>query len=338
MKNFITSFLFPLALVSIVSIATVAEATRISPKPPTLTLIKTVINDNGGIKQVSDFTLQIDGTTVQSGVPKSLIVGAHKASEIASFGYVASAWGGDCAPDGSITLRKGQRAVCTITNNDIQPISLTGLVGYWKFDEDSGTSANDSSPNNNDGTLLNSPAWVAGKFGNALSFDGIDDYVEVGDKATLDGFNDLSVSLWLQANTNQIGVLVNKYENGANNGYYLAIGDRFSPSDRLTFLVDNSSEDRILTDRSVTDGQWHHVVAIYKGGFGPKIYIDSVEQSALRDGSAQSSIGTSPGRSFRIGQYSPGGYNFYFKGLMDDVQIYNRELSASEVSQIYNAN
>ena len=53
----------------------------------------------------------------------------------------------------------------------------TGLVGHWKFDETTGATANDSSGNNNTGTLTNGPTWNAGKIGGALSFDGVDDFV-----------------------------------------------------------------------------------------------------------------------------------------------------------------
>ncbi len=211
----------------------------------------------------------------------------------------------------------------------------SGLVGNWKFDEGTGTSASDSSGNNNTGALFNSPTWVTGKFGKALSFDGVNDYVEVGDKSTLDGFTNLSISLWFQTNTDQIGVLVNKYENLNNNGYYLAVGDRFFSSDKVTFMIDGASEDMFFANTSVTDGQWHHLVAVYQGGIGPKIYIDGLEQFGARTGKLQNSIGTAPGRSFRIGQYSPGGYNFYYKGLMDEVRVYNRALSVSEVEALY---
>jgi hypothetical protein len=52
-------------------------------------------------------------------------------------------------------------------------------VGYWKFDEGSGTTALDSSGNGNTGTLMNGPQWIDGKIGKALQFHGIDDYVEM---------------------------------------------------------------------------------------------------------------------------------------------------------------
>ncbi len=210
-----------------------------------------------------------------------------------------------------------------------------GLIGYWNFDEGSGNTAGDSSGSNNPGTLTNSPVWVGGKLGKALSFDGVDDYVEIGDKQSLDGPSNLSISLWLQTNTSHTGALVNKYENGQNNGYYLAVGSKFSSSDKITFFVDGTSEDIVITNNSITDGQWHNLVAVYQSGVGPKIFIDGVEQAGARTGTPQDSVGTTPGRSFRIGQYSPGGHSFYYKGLMDEVRVYNRVLSNSEVNELY---
>jgi hypothetical protein len=55
-----------------------------------------------------------------------------------------------------------------------------GLVGYWKLDEGSGTIASDSSGNGHDGTIEGDPQWVAGMYGQALDFDGTDDYVDIG--------------------------------------------------------------------------------------------------------------------------------------------------------------
>ncbi len=90
-------------------------------KPSTLKLVKTVINDNGGTKVVSDFVLKIDSTPVTSGVANSVNSGSYTASEINLPGYTAGAWGGDCAADGSVTVPSGTNKVCTITNNDIAP-------------------------------------------------------------------------------------------------------------------------------------------------------------------------------------------------------------------------
>ena len=72
----------------------------------------------------------------------------------------------------------------------------TNLVGYWPFNETSGTNAPDLSGNGNDGTLVNSPDWVDGVVGKCLDFGGTDEYVFVADDASLNfGTGDFSISL-----------------------------------------------------------------------------------------------------------------------------------------------
>lgn len=70
-----------------------------------------------------------------------------------------------------------------------------GLVGFWSFDEGSGTIASDSSGNDNTATLTNGPIWTSGEIGGALSFDGIDDYVSFASQAQ----STMSISAWVYA-------------------------------------------------------------------------------------------------------------------------------------------
>ena len=92
------------------------------PSQAQLTLIKQVINSNGGTKVVADFPLFIDGSPVTSGVANVVTPNVvHTASETQQAGYTASVWGGDCAADGTITLLPGDNKTCTITNDDIGP-------------------------------------------------------------------------------------------------------------------------------------------------------------------------------------------------------------------------
>ena len=133
---------------------------------PRLTLIKTVINGNGGTKVVADFPLFVDATGVTSGTANNTTIGAHTASETGNVGYLASDWGGDCAEDGSVTLALADDKTCTITNDDIAPkLHLRKVVtndnGGTKTIADftltaNGTGANDlsgTSPVDSDGTL-----------------------------------------------------------------------------------------------------------------------------------------------------------------------------------------
>src|SRR5438128_9156769 len=73
-----------------------------------------------------------------------------------------------------------------------------GLVGYWKFDESTGTTAIDSSGLGNNGTLTNGPTWTAGKVNGALSFDGTNDYVELPNEASFNFTNNFAVSVWMK--------------------------------------------------------------------------------------------------------------------------------------------
>jgi hypothetical protein len=89
--------------------------------PAFLTLVKTVVNDNGGTAVADDFQARIDGNNVPWGVAQVLEPGSYTASELGVAGYTASDWGGDCAADGTITLAAGEDATCTITNDDNAP-------------------------------------------------------------------------------------------------------------------------------------------------------------------------------------------------------------------------
>ncbi len=118
---------------------------------PTLTLVKTVINDNGGTATTTDFQGKIDGANVPWGVAQTLTAGSHTASEVANVsGYAASSWGTDCAASGNITLNPGDNKTCTITNND-QPGIL--IVKKTVINDNGGTkNAADFSFQINNGT------------------------------------------------------------------------------------------------------------------------------------------------------------------------------------------
>jgi hypothetical protein len=81
----------------------------------------------------------------------------------------------------------------------------SGPVGWWKFDESSGTTAADSSGSGNTGSLINGPVWTSGQIGNALSFDGSNDVVNAGSSASLDDLPALTLSAWINPATATYG-------------------------------------------------------------------------------------------------------------------------------------
>ena len=95
------------------------------PSLAALTVIKTIVNDDGGvITDPNDFLLTVDGNAVLHNVSNDFSPDTYTVSETNLAGYAPSAWGGDCAADGTIVLASGDDATCTITNDDI-PAELT---------------------------------------------------------------------------------------------------------------------------------------------------------------------------------------------------------------------
>src|SRR5262245_18641157 len=72
------------------------------------------------------------------------------------------------------------------------------LVAHWKFDESSGSTPADATSNRNDGKLTNGPTWASGYIGGALSFDGVNDYVEVPNSASLGITTDITLAAWVK--------------------------------------------------------------------------------------------------------------------------------------------
>lgn len=92
--------------------------------PGQLTVTKVVVNDNGGTATVASFTLYANATQLTSGVPATLPAGTYQISEAGQSGYRAT-FSGDCNAQGLLQLGAGESKSCTITNNDIAPVTLT---------------------------------------------------------------------------------------------------------------------------------------------------------------------------------------------------------------------
>lgn len=139
---------------------------------PTLALVKTVINDNGGELSVSDFTLRIDGSPVTSGAANPVSAGAHTATEDdPSPGYVASVWGGDCAADGSITLALGDVKTCTITNDDVAANLPTLTVIKTVVNDDGGSAAASDWTMDLTGSNVSSTSFAGSETGVTITLD-----------------------------------------------------------------------------------------------------------------------------------------------------------------------
>jgi len=213
-----------------------------------------------------------------------------------------------------------------------------GLVGYWKFDEGSGTTAVDSSGNNNNGTLIDNPDWVDGKIGKALEFNGSTNYVEINDSDSLDGFDAITIEAWVKPILGQRGAVVSRYLYD----YNIPINERVyeltvEQGGTIGFALssDGSSATWLESSNTLQDNEWNHIAAVSDGNT-MRIYINGEQDPNTK--AAPASLHSSS-YNLQIGawEYSPNQRDTYFNGVIDEVKIYNRALSAEEIKADYEA-
>lgn len=221
-------------------------------------------------------------------------------------------------------------------------IPISGLVGWWNLDEGSGTTAADSSGNGNTGTLVNSPPWTtSGKINGALTFSGATQYLDAGDTASLRLAGSWTIAGWvnlsaLPASAN-LFVLAGKDGGSGHTNYQIDV-DNGGIAAGLGWAVNfntaaSSTNHFAKYVTSISTGTWYHVAGIY----------DSAAQTLTLylNGNAvasQSVAGFAPnstsGKTMQIGAEPLN--NFPTSGTLDDVRVYNRALSASEIWRLYN--
>ena len=187
-----------------------------------------------------------------------------------------------------------------------------GLVAFYALDND----ANDSSGNELHGTIVGDPSFVEGQVGMALELDGVDDYVDSGNPPELAITEAISIACWV----NPTGFVGRQSFVGLDTGYVFKVHEQ----GRLCFttpgVADHESANTILEA-----GVWQHVAATFLPGQddGLVFYLNGVETERM----ASSGINTGSG-PFRIGNNQ---WSELLTGLIDEVAIYGRVLSAGEV-------
>ena len=224
-------------------------------------------------------------------------------------------------------------ALVFIPASDVHAQDITtGMVGHWKFDETSGTTATDSSGNNNTGTLTNSPTWTTGKIGGALSFDGVNDYADIG---TMDiSGSGITIAAWVKADSFLSAIdtrFISKANSTAEQGHYWMLGQTNSGGDKLRFRLKagGSTQTLIASSGDLPINTWFHAIATYDGTT-MRLYKDGIEVGSVAKSGTINTDTTIPAN---IGR-NPDGSN-HMDGTMDDVRIYNRALTSADISALY---
>ena len=259
-----------------------------------------------------------------------LLNGANLGTEDTTSPYSVG-WNTQTVANGVYTLSArardgaGNQATSTLVSvtvsNTVNPV---GLVAAYGFEEGFGPQAMDVTGNGNNGAISEA-VRVPGRSGGALQYDGINDYVSVNDSSPLDLTTRMTLEAWVKptvAPSSWRNIVV-KERSGGSQAYQLAAGS--SSSNRPANRVYASGATRTLYGGSqLAAGAWTHLAATYDGA-NQRLYVNGVQVSS-RAQTGSISTSSSPlriGGSPTLGQY--------FSGLIDEVRIYNRALSAGEI-------
>jgi hypothetical protein len=235
--------------------------------------------------------------------------------------YTVSVAGSGTAPTASTTVSLTIIAASSSGTADI----TSGLAAQWKLNEGSGNSAYDSSGNVNTATL-HDPTWTTSTYGNTVSFGGTNSYGAVAESANLEITNQLTVSFWVNpsSNTNTDPRVISKlYDwdvklNGSNRYPQLSAGGQYA-----------------MLNYSLPVNTWHHVVFTFSTGVVTG-YVDGAQVPLAAN--TFTGGGTLPNNAYGLylATYDSSLANAY-KGCMNDVRLYSRALSATDVAALYSA-
>jgi glucose/arabinose dehydrogenase/PKD repeat protein len=201
------------------------------------------------------------------------------------------------------------------------PPAPPGLVGAWAFGEGLGTTALDASGNGNTGTIIGATWTTQGRYGNALSFDGASSTVRVASSASLNMTAAMTLSAWIRPTASQSGwrtILQRQAE-----AYFLnASSDQpMRPAGGGTF---GGGIDHLTGPTANPLNTWTHVALTYDGA-AMRLYVNGTQAATKAKTGAIQTV-TNP---LWIGGNQP--FGEYFQGLIDEVRVYNRALTAADI-------
>jgi hypothetical protein len=170
---------------------------------------------------------------------------------------------------------------------------------------------------------------VMGVFGQAIQFDGVDDYIETADPVYASA--PMAVSFWYYLETleSDATLLVQRSDGTPVYRSWHFFTD--SAAGMLWYGVNDGAINKtILSDSAATIGRWYHVVGVLDSSLNMTMYVDGVQQADTDSVSAINPLDTT---SMRMGTQD--GSSGFVDGYIDDVRVYNRTLSAAEIKRLY---
>jgi len=208
------------------------------------------------------------------------------------------------------------------------------LMGYWSFDDGTGTVAVDGSGNGNDGTLIGNPVWTDGICGTCYEGDGTGDCVSIPNSTDFQmGTDDFSVSLWVYVDSG-IAITEAWLLSIITGGLYAFSIYPINGAKRIyTYLSDGTNSASGYTGNSSLNlDQWNHIVVVWsRTDDKTYAYLNGEYDGSLDNSAVTGNV--NPTGVLYLGADGNGNNSLY--GKLDEVRIYNRALTPSEVKALY---
>lgn len=213
------------------------------------------------------------------------------------------------------------------TDRDI-PLRASLRVAYALDERPFSNRLHDDSSHRRAGDPISVGLGEAGRIGRAAAFDGVSDYVDLGNAASISGVGDFTVSVWVKSDAN--GFAISQRDSAADGyagGYYLGIvnGKAWFRIYSWYYAETRTVESPV----AVNDGQWHHLVGVRRSNQSLRLYVDGVR---VAEG-ASFGYGLNGNTRTYLGCNRRDNSN-YFRGLLDDVTIWDRALDDGEIALI----
>ncbi|MCU7492031.1 MAG: T9SS type A sorting domain-containing protein [Ignavibacteria bacterium] len=279
-------------------------------------------------------------------------VGVLYTYDVNATGTPAPAYSLTASPDGTMTIdpvtgvirwtpsAAGTFQVSVKADNGLNPAAVqtfsitvaqapySGMISYWKLDEQTSGSYSDFKKINN--AAGSSSPVLQGKVGGAQYFDGVTSKISVPASASLDFTSKGSFSLeaWFMSQTppSQFQAILSRSFSSTGANWYMGINPT---NGKARFYISGGGQTASLYGTTVTDNQWHHIAATRNGATGDiKLYVDGVLTAGTNKSFNVDFSGSTS--KLEVGSFLGGSL---LKGTLDEVAIHSAELSASEILQ-----
>ncbi|MHC4259693.1 MAG: LamG domain-containing protein, partial [Planctomycetota bacterium] len=253
------------------------------------------------------------------------------------YGGMFSIGGDEGAPErdlrGSIDdVRVYDRALSAEEVGEIY-LEGAGPIAHWKLDEGAGITAHDSVGDNNG--VVYGAQWTDGIIDGALDFNGVGDYVDLGNDSNLKPALPITLCAWIRLSSSGADQHIIAIDNqtSAYYGVWLYVSDE---NDLVISYGDGGSPDQVnrrskVGTTALDTDTWYHVAAVITGATDMGLYVNAVDDGGIYAGTGGNLVYSSASSLIGIRH----DLALPFDGKIDDVRIYDRALSAEEVGEIY---